>query len=63
MSTNLQVVELPTGPTPPCTWFVDLPCDDLAVAVLVTAQHRAPACDRCLRLALETAAGVDRSKR
>ena len=63
MSAGLTVEELPTGPTPPCTWFVDLPCDDLAVAMIVTDRHAAAACDRCLRLALEVAAGVDRSKR
>ena len=44
---NLTVVELPTGPTPPCTWFVDLSCDDLAVAIIATDRHRAGACDRC----------------
>lgn len=60
---NLKVVELPTGPTPPCTWFVDLPCDDLAAAMIVTDSHAAAACGRCLRLAQEIAARVDRSKR
>ena len=60
---NLTVEKLPTGPTPPCTWFVDLPCDDLAVAKIVTDRHTAAACDRCLRLAQEAAARMDRSKR
>ena len=60
---NLTVEQLPTGPTPPCTWFVDLPCDDLAVAKIVTDSHAAAACDRCLRLAQEVAARVDRNKR
>ena len=63
MSAGLRVEDLPTGPTPPCTWFVDLPCDDLAVAMIVTDWHRAGACDRCRRLALEVAARVDGGKR
>ena len=58
---SLAIEALPAGAgRVPCSWFVDLPCDDRAVVMVVTDRHRAGACDRCMRLAVERASEVDR---
>jgi len=64
---GLAIEALPAGAgRVPCSWFVDLPCGDRAVVMLAgyferyNLNHRAGACDRCMRLAVERASEVNR---
>lgn len=58
-ATDLALAALPAGPVPPCSWFVDLPCNARAVIMIMSDNHRAGACDRCMRLALARALEVN----
>lgn len=58
---DLAIEALPAGAgRVPCSWFVDLPCGDRATVMVVTDRHRAGACDRCMRLAIERATEANR---
>lgn len=61
MSADLAIEALPAGAgRMPCSWFVDLPCNRRATVMVITDRHRAGACDRCMRLAVERANEVNR---